>query len=87
MENTVLAGRGITEKVLNAYSNIENSRLKFIVSDLIKHLHAYIEETKVTDEEARFFGNEFRKSPSPKRRERLAGKPHKRGKIVLVVNA
>ena len=30
----------ITEKVLKAYSNIENQRLKAIVSLLIKHLHA-----------------------------------------------
>jgi hypothetical protein len=39
---------------LNAYSNIEDSRLKLIVSDLIKHLHTYVKETKVTDEEWEF---------------------------------
>ncbi len=54
MENTALTDRGLTEKVLNAFSNIEDPRLKFIVSDLIKHLHAFVKDTKVTDEEFEF---------------------------------
>jgi hypothetical protein len=41
----------MTEKVLNAYSNIENPRLKSIISLLIKHLHACIKEMKPTDQE------------------------------------
>lgn len=49
MEN--VTDRGLTEKVIYAYSKIENPRLKFIVSDLIKHLHEYVKDTKVTDEE------------------------------------
>lgn len=54
MENTEFTDRGLTDKVLNAYSRIENPRLKFIVSDLIKHLHEYVKDTKVTDEEFEF---------------------------------
>ncbi len=37
MGNAELLDHGLTEKVLNAFSNIEGQRLKFIVSDLIKH--------------------------------------------------
>jgi catechol 1,2-dioxygenase len=44
----------ITEKVLKAYSNIENQRLKSIVSLLIKHLHACVKEMKPTDQEFEF---------------------------------
>lgn len=44
----------ITEKALKAYSNIENQRLKAIVSLLIKHLHACIKEMKPTDQEFEF---------------------------------
>jgi catechol 1,2-dioxygenase len=43
-----------TERVLNAYSNIENPRLKFIVSQLIKHVHACIKEMRPTDQEFEF---------------------------------
>jgi catechol 1,2-dioxygenase len=52
--STGLTGGGFTAKVQNAYSNIENPRLKFIVSDLIKSLHAYVKDTKITDEEWEF---------------------------------
>ena len=45
---------GFTEKVLQAYSNIEDPRLKFIVATLIKHLHACINEMQPTDEEWEF---------------------------------
>jgi catechol 1,2-dioxygenase len=41
----------ITERVLKAYSNIENPRLKFIVLQLIKHLHACVKEMRPTDQE------------------------------------
>jgi catechol 1,2-dioxygenase len=54
MDNTAIADRGLTEKVLNAYSHIESPRLKLLVSDLIQHLHAFVKETKVTDEEWEF---------------------------------
>jgi hypothetical protein len=43
-----------TEKVLKAYSNIEDPRLKSIVALLIKHLHACVKEMKPTDEEWEF---------------------------------
>lgn len=51
MENIAVTDRSLTEKVLNAYSHIDNPRLKLIVADLIMHLHAYVKETKVTDDE------------------------------------
>ncbi len=44
----------LTEKVLKAYSNIEDPRLKDIVAVLIKHLHACVKEMKPTDEEWEF---------------------------------
>jgi catechol 1,2-dioxygenase len=43
-----------TERVLNAYSNIENPRLKLIVAQLIKHLHACVKEMRPTDQEFEF---------------------------------
>jgi catechol 1,2-dioxygenase len=43
-----------TARVLNAYSNIEDPRLKFIVSQLIKHVHACIKEMQPTDQEFEF---------------------------------
>ncbi|MCX6956489.1 MAG: protocatechuate 3,4-dioxygenase, partial [Verrucomicrobia bacterium] len=46
--------KGFTEKVLKAYSNIEDPRLNFIVAVLIKHLHACVNEMKPTDEEWEF---------------------------------
>lgn len=54
MESTGLTDKGLTERVLGAYSRIENPRLKFIVSDLIRHLHEYVKDTKVTDQEFEF---------------------------------
>ena len=54
METTVERDQDLTKKVLNAYSNIENPRLKTIVSVLIKHLHACVKEMKVTDDEWEF---------------------------------
>lgn len=44
----------LTEKVLKAYSNIDNPRLKSVISILIKHLHACVKEMKVTDQEWEF---------------------------------
>ena len=43
-----------TKKVLQAYSNIEDPRLKFIVAVLIKYLHACVQEMQPTDEEWEF---------------------------------
>jgi catechol 1,2-dioxygenase len=54
MNNPAGTAHGFTEKVLQAYSNIEDPRLKFIVAALIKHLHACVTEIKPTDEEWEF---------------------------------
>lgn len=48
------ADRAFTAKVLNAYSHIENPRLREIVSLLIRHLHACVKEMEPTDEEWEF---------------------------------
>lgn len=53
MDNTVKT-EGFTEKVLKAYANIEDPRLKFIVAVLIKHLHTCVQEMQLTDEEWEF---------------------------------
>jgi len=49
METLAGTERTFTEKVLNAYSKIEDPRLRCIVSTLVKHLHACVTELKVTD--------------------------------------
>ena len=41
----------VTPKVLDAYSNIEDPRLREIVASLIKHLHAFAREVHLTEEE------------------------------------
>ena len=38
----------VTPKVLDAYSNIEDPRLREIVASLIKHLHAFAREVHLT---------------------------------------
>lgn len=54
MDATGSTDKGLTDRVLNAYSKIENERLKFIVSGLIRHLHEYVKDTRVTDAEFEF---------------------------------
>jgi len=54
METLTGTDQALTEKVLNAYSKIENPRQKSIVSKLITHLHACVKELKVTDVEWEF---------------------------------
>jgi hypothetical protein len=44
-------GDALTEKALTAYSRIEDTRLRELVTSLIRHLHAVVKETKLTDEE------------------------------------
>ncbi len=44
-------GDALTEKALTAYSRIENTRLRELATSLIRHLHAVVKETKLTDEE------------------------------------
>ncbi|SPF36690.1 Protocatechuate 3,4-dioxygenase beta subunit [Syntrophobacter sp. SbD1] len=63
---------GFTERVVNDYSNIENPRLKYIVTNLIKHLHEYLVETKITDQEYEFawdFMKRMADMTSPERNE------------------
>jgi catechol 1,2-dioxygenase len=44
-------GNALTEKALTAYSRIEDTRLRELVTSLIRHLHVFVKETKLTDEE------------------------------------
>jgi protocatechuate 3,4-dioxygenase beta subunit len=41
----------VTPKVLDAYKNIEDPRLREIVASLVKHLHAFAREVHLTEEE------------------------------------
>jgi len=41
----------VTPKVLDAYKNIEDPRTREIVASLIKHLHAFVREVRLTEEE------------------------------------
>jgi catechol 1,2-dioxygenase len=49
--------RGLTDRVLKSYSSIENPRLRSLVYALIRHLHAYVGETDLTDQEWEFARN------------------------------
>ena len=44
-------GDSITKKALKAYSQIENTRLRELVEGFIRHLHAFVRETKLSDKE------------------------------------
>lgn len=44
-------GNALTEKALTAYSRIEDTRLRELVTGLIRHLHIFVKETKLTEEE------------------------------------
>src|SRR6201987_5069386 len=57
MSNATDADHGLTARVLESYSNIEDSRLRSLVGALIRHLHAYLKETKLTDQEWEFAWN------------------------------
>jgi catechol 1,2-dioxygenase len=41
----------LTEKALTAYSCIDNPRLRELVNGLIRHLHAFVKEAKLNDQE------------------------------------
>lgn len=41
----------VTPKVLDAYKTIEDPRLREIVASLIKHLHGFIRDVRLTEEE------------------------------------
>jgi catechol 1,2-dioxygenase len=62
-------GDALTEKAVKAYSQIGDSRLRELTAGLIRHLHAFVKETTLTDQEfeiawtlmadmARFTGDE-----------------------------
>ena len=51
------ADRGLTDRVLKSYSSIDDPRLRSLVFALIRHLHAYVGETKLTDQEWEFAWN------------------------------
>jgi catechol 1,2-dioxygenase len=51
------ADRGLTDRVLKSYSSIDDPRLRSLVFALIRHLHAYVGETKLTDREWEFAWN------------------------------
>src|SRR5580658_3513138 len=54
MNDALDAGRELTDRVLTAYSSIEDQRLRSLVLALTRHLHAYVGETKLTDQEWEF---------------------------------
>src|SRR6185312_6031939 len=41
----------VTPKVLDAYKNIEDPRLREIIAALVKHLHAFARDVHLTEEE------------------------------------
>jgi catechol 1,2-dioxygenase len=44
-------GDALTEKAVTAYSQIADPRLRELTAGLIRHLHAFVKETKLTDQE------------------------------------
>lgn len=54
---TFSTSNNFTERVLTAYNNIENPRLNKLIQALIKHLHAYIKETHLLENEWEFTWN------------------------------
>jgi catechol 1,2-dioxygenase len=57
MGNASDADRGFTGRVLKSYSSIEDPRLRSLVGALIRHLHAFVGETELTDQEWEFAWN------------------------------
>src|SRR5690349_6206461 len=53
-----VVGAKITQNVLDSIQNTKDARLKVIMSGLIQHLHAFIREVELTEEEW-MFGIEF----------------------------
>jgi catechol 1,2-dioxygenase len=49
--NEVNRADALTEKVVVAYSQIENPRLRDLVTALVRHLHAFVKEARLTDSE------------------------------------
>lgn len=46
-----LTEENITEAVVNTFANTENPRVKEILTSLVKHLHAFVREVELTEEE------------------------------------
>ncbi len=46
-----LTEANVTEAVLNTLANTEDARLKEIMTNLVKHLHAFVREVELTEEE------------------------------------
>jgi catechol 1,2-dioxygenase len=44
-------GDALTEKAVKAYSQIADPRLRELTAGLIRHLHAFVKETRLTDQE------------------------------------
>src|SRR5689334_23990533 len=44
-------GDALTEKAVKAYSQIADPRLRELTAGLIRHLHAFVKDTKLTDQE------------------------------------
>jgi catechol 1,2-dioxygenase len=44
-------GDALTKKALTAYSRLENTRLRELMAGLIQHLHAFVKEVRLTDQE------------------------------------
>jgi catechol 1,2-dioxygenase len=51
------ADRGLTDRVLKSYSSIQDPHVRSLVLALIRHLHAYVGETHLTDQEWEFAWN------------------------------
>ncbi|MGE0257430.1 MAG: dioxygenase [Alphaproteobacteria bacterium] len=49
--NKAEPGDALTQKVLRAYSRIENPRLREITAALIRHIHAFVKEARLTEKE------------------------------------
>ncbi|MBE7469375.1 MAG: hydroxyquinol 1,2-dioxygenase [Anaerolineae bacterium] len=46
-----LTEENVTEAVINTFANTENPRVKEILTSLVKHLHAFVREVELTEEE------------------------------------
>jgi hypothetical protein len=49
--NEAKVGNALTERAVKAYSQIADSRLRELTAGLIRHLHAFAKEAKLTDQE------------------------------------
>ena len=49
--NEVEYADALTERVVTAYSGIDDSRLRDLVTGLVRHLHAFVKEASLTDSE------------------------------------